>query len=87
MASTNVTNVEAFSTGTGKVIRVGDTVRVDPSRCRSNVRGSYRFRVKEIRHHDDDTVEITVFGGKPQREQFHTFVPEVLHVCRKAVAR
>lgn len=70
-----------WRSGTGKVIRVGDTVRVDPKATRSNVRGSYRFRVKEIRQHGD-TVEITVFGGRPNREQFHTFVPEILHVCR-----
>lgn len=73
--------VAEWRNGHGKVIRLGDTVRVDPSRCRSNVRGSYRFRVREIRQHGD-VAEVTVFGGKPQHEQWHTFVPEILHVCR-----
>lgn len=83
-----VTIVDEWRSGTGKVIRVGDVVRVDSHL--PNIKGSYRYRVRQIRTwpaggDQPEIVEVDVFGGKPQHEQFHTFTPAALHTVRQRV--
>lgn len=79
--------LERWASGTGKVIAVGDIVRVELRPRRADVKGTFRYTVKTIKRWptaggQPEIVEVTVFGGRPGRPSWRTFSPACLHRVR-----
>lgn len=49
--------LEEYRSGTGKVLRPGDLIRVDASKA--------RYKILAIRQLDDGTIEVDTNGGRP----------------------
>lgn len=86
-AATGPESIGRWANGTGKVIAVGDTVRAELRPRRADVKGTYRYTVKAIKRWpaaggQPEVVEVTVYGGKPGRQAWRTFLPEFLHRVR-----